>query len=151
MPRVSTLFSGNFGQSFFFTFTWKLFLFLVPKVKRKNRVVLSLSIYQCDQVWRNSTALANILKVFGNIFKDIWFWTKFSTHFAQFVCFWAKLYCCKWPNNVNTIWSSGCTDKVDGTRKKDPSQGTQLCYKFLVYFHWVTLIHRMPWSCYYIS
>ena len=33
---------------------------------------------QCDQIWRNSTALSNILKGFDNIFNGIWFWTVFN-------------------------------------------------------------------------
>ena len=32
---------------------------------------------QCDQIWRNSTALTNAKRIFGK----------------QFVCFWANLYC----------------------------------------------------------
>ena len=41
------------------------------------------------------------------------FGQSFQFTLTQFVCFWAIVHCCKWPNIENTIWSSGHTGQQD--------------------------------------
>ena len=45
------------------------------------------------------------LKIFGNIFKVYLVLGKISAHFGTICMLLANLYCWKWPNIVNTIWS----------------------------------------------
>ena len=45
------------------------------------------------------------LKIFGNIFKVYLVLGKISAHFGTICMLLANLYCWKWPNIENTIWS----------------------------------------------
>ena len=65
-------------------------------------------IIQCDQIWRNSTTLGNILKCLAIDLRIIWFWAKFSTHFGTMGMLLAKFSLLKmakyWKHNL-VIWS----------------------------------------------
>ena len=45
---------------------------------------------QCDQIWRNSTTLANIEKSLAIYLRSFGFGQSFQLTLAQFVCFWAN-------------------------------------------------------------
>ena len=109
---------------------WMKFLFIVLIYnRRRTRARVILCVYvsegQCDQIWRNSTTLANISKYLAIYLRFIWFWAKFSTHIGIICMLLSKFHCWKWPNIENTIWSSGHTE-VDSKKSFTTSSRSSL-------------------------
>ena len=58
----------------------------------------TLHLRQCDQIWRNFSTLANVKNSCQLFEALISIWKIFEPTLENSVCFWANLYCCKWPN-----------------------------------------------------
>ena len=57
---------------------------------------------RCGQMWQN-------FKIIWHFFGFIYHSANSELNLANFVCFWAYFYCCKWPDSEKTILLSGHT------------------------------------------
>ena len=75
--------------------------------KDKISAAAILGAFQCDQIWLNSTALANIQKSLAIYKRFIWFWEKFSTHFGTISMLFGQIFIAE--NGQILITQSGLT------------------------------------------
>ena len=67
---------------------------------------------QCDQIWWKFTSVTKFLKSMALYWRPNSIWQHFEHILTNYLCFWANINDCKWPNIEHLIKPSGHTGRA---------------------------------------